>query len=145
MPRPRLLRYRSGRCRSWRSFRRRDRKPPIALGRDVVADLTIDADAADIGHENARLARNVRAHVPGIGLRIERLVRDLVDVLDPAVLRFPTRFDDIQIVPAHMGDAVGNPVDMLLDRDDHVAEDRGTTGAGNDEQIWKALAHQAEI
>ena len=34
---------------------------------------------------------------------------------------------------------------MLLDRDDHVAEHGRTAGAGDDEQIGEALAHQAEI
>src|ERR1700712_2157015 len=67
---------------------RRARHPEtlIALGGDVVADLAIDADAADIRHEDARLARDVGAHVPGIGLRIERAMRDFVDMGHPFVL-----------------------------------------------------------
>src|SRR2546426_11629246 len=42
-------------------------------------------DPADIGHEDPRLAGDVGAHVPGIGLRIERGVGDLVDMGDPFV------------------------------------------------------------
>src|SRR6476619_6510967 len=50
-------------------LRPRHHKSFISLGRDLVADPTVDADAADIGHEDARLAGDVGAHVPGIGLR----------------------------------------------------------------------------
>src|SRR5258705_3197523 len=47
------------------------RKTLVALRRHVVADLAVDSNAADIWHEDLRLARDVGAHVPGIGLRIE--------------------------------------------------------------------------
>src|SRR6188472_4374338 len=67
-----------------RRLRRRHDKTFIALRRDVVADLAIDADAADIGHEDLRFAGNVGAHVPGIGLRIERGMGDLVDMRHPS-------------------------------------------------------------
>lgn len=51
-------------------FTRHD-KPLIAFRGDVVADFSVGPDAADIGHEDARLAGDVSAHVPGIGLRME--------------------------------------------------------------------------
>src|SRR5438132_12922499 len=58
-------------CHLPRLLRARHRKAFIALGCDVVADQAIRTDAADVGHENPRLARDVGAHVPGVGLRIE--------------------------------------------------------------------------
>src|SRR5712672_3686935 len=90
----------------------RHRKALIALRRDAVAYLAIGPDAADIGHENPWLAGNVGAHVPGIGLRIERGVRDLVDVRDPIVLGVLLCFHDLKAAVAHPGDAVGDPVDV---------------------------------
>ena len=47
----------SGRRHLPRLLRARHHKPLIPLGRDVVADLPVRADATDIGHENPRLAR----------------------------------------------------------------------------------------
>src|SRR5262249_2973176 len=46
---------------------RRQREARVAVRRDIVADLPVGRHAADIGQEHARLARNVRAHVPGRG------------------------------------------------------------------------------
>src|SRR6202043_684090 len=43
-------------------LRRRHREPLIALGRNLVADLPVGSDAADIGHEDPRLAGNVGTH-----------------------------------------------------------------------------------
>src|SRR5882757_3386459 len=126
-------------------LRARHRKAFIALGCDLVADLPVRADAADIGHEDARLARHVGAHVPGIGLRIERGVGDLVDVGDPLFLGPLLRLDRLEAVLAYVGDAIADPVDMLLDRDDHVRQHRRAAGAGDEEEIGKARAHQAEI
>jgi selenocysteine lyase/cysteine desulfurase len=103
-----------------RLLRPRHRKPLIALRRNLVADLTVWPDAADIRHENPRLAGDVGAHVPGIGLRVERGVGDLVDVGDPAVLGFLLRLHGVEAALAQIRETVGDPVDMLLDRDDHV-------------------------
>src|SRR6476660_8205018 len=100
-------------------LRSRHRKSLIALGRNLVADLPVGPDAADIGHEYPRLAGDVGAHVPGIGLRIERGVGDLVDVGHPLVLGVLARFHGSEAAVAHMRYAVGDPFDMLLDRDDH--------------------------
>src|SRR4051812_27896961 len=88
--------------------RSRHRKSLIALRRDIVADLAIDPNAADIGHEDLRLARDVGAHVPGIGLRIERGVCDLVDMRHPPVLSVLLRFDGRKPVVAHIADAIGD-------------------------------------
>src|SRR6516162_84518 len=110
-----------------------NRKALVTSGRNLVAFLPVVSDAADIGHEDAGLAGDVCAHVPGIGARIERGVADLVDVLDPGFLRLRGRFYARAAPLAQIGDAVGDPIDMLLDRHDHVAEDRGAARAGDRE------------
>ena len=45
--------------------------PPIVPRRDLVASLAVGADAADVGHEDARFAGDVGPGVPGLGLGIE--------------------------------------------------------------------------
>src|SRR5882724_5504185 len=92
----------------------RHRKSLVALCGHVIADLPVGPDAADIGHEDARLAGDVGAHVPGIGLRIERRGGDLVDMGDPSVLGLPRSFHGLESMMAHVSHAIGDPVDMLL-------------------------------
>ncbi len=87
-------------------------KPFIAPGCNVVANLPVSADPADIRHENPRLARNVSAHVPGVGL--ERAARDLV-------LGAFRSFNNSKVSLAHIAYAVADPVNMLFDRHNHIA------------------------
>ena len=81
------------------TYRRRVRssafqqESPVIVCRDLVANLPVPVQPGDIRHEHARLARDVCAVVPGVGLRIERRVGDLVDVIDPAVLGAFIGFD----------------------------------------------------
>src|ERR671912_693367 len=49
----------------------------VVPGRDIVALLSVGDDSADIGHEDARIARDVGPGVPGPGQGIERGVRHL--------------------------------------------------------------------
>src|SRR4029078_6366747 len=107
------------------------RKALMTLRGDVVADMPVGPDSADIGHEYPGFAGHVGAHVPGVGLRIERGVGDLVDRGHPIVLGVLLRFHGVEIAVAHIGDAVADPVDMLLDRDDHVPHTRRTAGPGH--------------
>src|SRR5687767_6496478 len=51
--------------RDWHALRRK-REALVAVGGDLVARLAVFADAADVGHEDARLAGDVGAHVPGV-------------------------------------------------------------------------------
>ena len=44
-----------------------------------------------------------------------------------------------------VGDAVGNPVHMLLNGDDHIGEGRRAASPGNVEQVGKARHRQAEV
>src|SRR5262245_4101963 len=74
----------------------------VALGGDCVAHFPIDADAADVGHEHARLAGDVRPHVPGVGLRVESGVAHVVDVLHPLALCPHGRLDGGGVKPAQM-------------------------------------------
>src|ERR1700730_6770076 len=93
---------------------RRQDEPLVALGGDFIALLLVGSDAADIGHEDPRLARNIGAHVPGVRQRIERAVGDLVGVLDPGILGSLLWLDALQAIVAQMFEAMGDPVDMLL-------------------------------
>ena len=113
-------------------------EPFVAFRRHVVAFLPVGSDAADVGHEDARLAGDVRAHVPGVGLRVERHVADLVDVLDPGVFRLHGRLDARLAALAQVRDAVGDPVHVLLDGDDHVAQHGRAAGPRDDEEVREA-------
>src|SRR5581483_10968810 len=118
----------------------------VALGSDVIADGTVASHAAGVRHEHAWLARDVGAEVPGMrGERQQGCMRGRVDVLAPLFRRFGCRLAGLDAVVAHMGDAVGNPLDVLLDRDGHVAEYRRTAGTSDSEEIWKAGNLQPEI
>src|SRR5262250_3425572 len=113
---PAMTKRTSGDRRLLLLLRARHDKTLVALGGDLVANLPVRPDAADIGHEDARLAGNVGAHVPGIGLRIERGPGDLVDMGDPLVLGALLSLHGIELAIAHVADDVRDPVDVLLDR-----------------------------
>src|SRR4051812_47223665 len=63
-----------------------DGKSDVSLGRDFVALLAVLAHPAHVRHEDAGLPGHVRAHVPGVGRRVERVAGQLVDVVHPGVL-----------------------------------------------------------
>ena len=76
---------------------------------------------------------------------IEREVRDLGDVRHPGVLRVLGGLHAAQAALAQVADGVGDPVDVLLDRHDHVAEHRRAPGAGDEEQVREAGEADAEV
>src|SRR3954447_4690726 len=86
----------------------------ISSGRDCIAFLPIGADAADVGHEHARLAGDVGTHVPGCREWVQRRVSDLIDVLDPVLLCSARRLDAIELAVGEVAEAIGDPVDVLL-------------------------------
>ena len=59
---------------------------------------------------------------------IERGCGHLVDVGHPRLLRLAGRLDGRQVVRSQVREAVGDPVDVLLDGDHHVAETDGLPG-----------------
>src|SRR5262245_24219005 len=81
-------------------------------------------NASGVDHEDAGLAGDVRPRVPGVGLGKQRSGRALVRMLDPGVLRSDRRFDRGEVELVQVSDAVGRPLHVLLDRDDHVAQHR---------------------
>src|SRR5262249_2820686 len=107
----------------------------VALLGDIVRLLAVDADAADVRQEQPRLGRDVRAHVPGVGQRVERLVRLLLHVLRPLLGRVDGRLDRLDPALAQEAQAVVDPLDVLLDRDRDVAEDGRAARAGDREQV----------
>ena len=74
----------------WRIAETRPLQHEAVIGavHHLVALLHIDREAADIGHEDPRLARHIGAQVPGMpGLRQQRRICCGVHLLDPAVHR----------------------------------------------------------
>src|SRR5258708_20913864 len=125
----------------------REHEALVALLRDLRALSAVSADALrpEIGQESTRLAFYVGAHVPGIGAGHQGRIHDLGDVGAPFVLRLRARLNRCKLVPSHVGDAFGDPLDMLLYRDRHVRQHRGALRAGDREQVGVAGDRQAEI
>ena len=122
-----------------------EREALVARGGDGVAVLAVEVEAADVGEEDPRLAGDVGTHVPAVGPRVERHVADLGDVVDPAVLGRHGCLDrDLALIP-HRDHAVGDPLDVLLDRHHHVAQDGRAARAGDHEQVRKAGDRQPEV
>ena len=57
------------------------------------------------------------------GLRQQRRISGGVHLRDPRVHRFVAGLDAIQALFAHVRNAIGDPLDMLLDGNRHVAKD----------------------
>src|SRR6185437_12586878 len=95
----------------------------VPRGGDGLALLAIGTDTADIREKYPGLARNVRSHVPGIGVRKQRLTGSLRDVGDPRFLGRGLRFNGNCPPGAHGRDEIGDEIHVLLDGDDHIAED----------------------
>src|SRR5690242_20018223 len=61
-----------------------EREAFVTVGSDGIACLFVRHDAADIRHEDARLAGNISTDIPRVRPRIERPIRYLVVVADQA-------------------------------------------------------------
>src|ERR1700730_18441911 len=125
----------------------REHEALVTLLGDLGALPAVPADAfgSEVGQEAARLAGYVGAHVPGIGAGHQRRVHDLGDMGAPAVLRLRARLDRCKLASSHVGDAFGDPFDVLLDRDRYVRPHRGALRAGDREQVRVAGYSQAEV
>ena len=93
-----------------------------------------------VGHEHPRLSRDVRAEVPRVARREDGAVRDVVDVRDPVVFGLDRRFDDRPPVRPRVVEQVRDPVHVLLDRRQHVAQHRWAPGSGDREQVGEGPA-----
>src|SRR5690349_12468886 len=91
---------------------RRDSKALVPVGSHLVTLLTVGAHAANIRHEDARLARDIGSHVPRVRARVQRHIGDLVDVLDPRVLGFAAGLDLCVLVVLEESQARRDPVDV---------------------------------
>src|SRR5258708_14543198 len=125
----------------------REHEALVALLRDLRALSAVSADALrpEIGQESTRLAFYVGAHVPGIGAGHQGRIHDLGDVGAPFVLRLRARLNRCKLVPSHVRDAFGDPLDMLLYRDRHGPHQRGALPAGHREQVGVAGARHLRI
>ena len=117
----------------------------IAAAHHLVAGLAIAIDASDVGEEHPCLARHVGAHVPGVGPREEGDVGEVVDVLHPPRLGRRRRLDRGQVLLAHVDEAGADPVDVLLDRHDHVRQNRWAPRTGDGEEVREAAGHQTQV
>src|SRR2546430_7469864 len=119
-------------------------KTMVVVRRDLLALLTIGANATAVGQHKARLALDIRAQTPGMGFCNQRRIADLIVMGHPAVLRLPCRFDDLEALSTHVGDAVVDPFDLLLQARGHVAErSRGSERHRCREKIRIAVNLQA--
>ncbi len=75
----------------------------------------------------------------------EREVRDFGDVLSPLLLGLRRRFDAIDAGLPQVREALREPVDVLFDRDDHVAEHRRAAWSRDGEQVREASDHEPEV
>ena len=57
-----------------------------------------------------------------MGLCDQRRIGDLIVMSDPPVLCILGRLDDVEALAAHVGDAIVDPFDLLLQARRHVAE-----------------------
>src|SRR4051812_41112245 len=89
-----------------------------------VAPLAVRADEAEVGHEHARFAGDVGAHVPGVGGLEQRRAEELGVVLDPRILGFLGGLDRGRAPVAYRGDDRADEVDVLLDGYGHVGQHR---------------------
>ena len=117
----------------------------VAVGGDVVAALSVGTDTAGVGHEDPRLARNVGAQVPRVGEHVHRLVGDVADVLNPIDLGLRVGVDHVDGVLTQVLDEVRDPLDVLLDRDRHVAQHRRALRAGDHEHVGEVCGGETEV
>src|SRR6476660_307829 len=81
----------------------------VALFRDLAAFLDVAGKAADVGHEDARLAGDVHAQIPGAAGVAQRPAGQLADVGAPVLLGLLARLDARQAVIPQIPETVGDP------------------------------------
>src|SRR5207248_4915746 len=117
---------------------------PVAVRRDVGAGGDVGGEAEE-RHEHPGLAGDVGAQVPGVAGREQGGGGDRVHVGDPLLGGFATGFDGVVAVSAQVVQAVADPLDVVLDRRDHVGEDGRAARPGDDEQVREPGDAQPEI
>ena len=65
-------------------------------------------------------------------------------MIDPGIFRSQFRFNIVHAVHAHVINAAGNPIYMLLNGDHHIRQNRGTAWSRNRKQIRKTVCLQAQ-
>src|SRR3984957_5134036 len=109
------------------------------------AAVAVVADAPEVRQEDPGLARDVGAHVPGRGLRVQGLAGDLLHVVGPVGRRLLGHLDDLGPAPARPGQAVADPLHVLLDRNRHVGQHRRAARPGDREQVREAGHGHPEV
>ena len=97
-------------------------KASIIVCSDFVTDLPVQTDAAGVGHKYSRLTLDVGAEVPGPPFGVEGGVGHLIDVFYPGIFGSFVGLKQVESLILHMPKAIRNPVNMLFNRDQHIAQ-----------------------
>ena len=120
-------------------------EPLIAVGGDCVAARPVGADAADIGHEDPRLAGDVRAHVPGAGPREERRRRPRRRARPTRPRRRVSARSLVDPVLAQVVDGSRRSTRRAARSRRSCCSARTGSRAGDHEQVREAGDHEAEV
>src|SRR5271163_195242 len=108
----------------------------VVIHGDLVTFRAVGSDPTDVGQEHPRLAWDIRTQVPGVAANTQRpALGDSANMLDPCVLCSFRRLDGSHVPLIEPGDAVGDPVDVLLDRVNHVGGHRWALRAADTEHV----------
>mmetsp|Transcript_79158 Transcript_79158/g.223842 ORF Transcript_79158/g.223842 Transcript_79158/m.223842 type:complete len:480 (+) Transcript_79158:72-1511(+) len=122
-------------------------KTPVAVARHVVQLLGVGDQARCVGHDDARLARNVVAGVPRLagGVRPDHVRRNVLEqVLLPLALRGFRGRDAREALAAQVLECRGDPAHVLLNGCHHVRQNRGAARPSHQEQVGEAADAQAQ-
>ena len=117
----------------------------VVVRDDFAALFRIRPNSANVRHEHPRLSRDVRTQVPEVGQRVERPVCHFIHVINPVVLGLQIRLDEAEFVFTHVLHQIGNPIDVLLYGDQHIAQHRGTARARDHVHIGKARRRESQV
>ena len=93
----------------------------------------------------AWLAGDVRAHIPGVGSRVEGAVRDLVDLGVPAGLTILCRLDRAETEFVEVTDAGLNPLRLQLSAEWHGEEHPWGTRTVDHEKVRETRDGHAQV
>ena len=106
---------------------------------DAVADHAVGANTSHIRHKHLCFAGHVSTHIPGVSLRIKREIGLEISGNGLFVFGFCFRLNRHPLPFSHPGYTIGNPINVLFNRNQHIAEYRRTGGASAGQQVRESL------